>query len=121
MRPDAFEFTVTIPGDARLLGAVRLLTTQAAGYAQLSPEAGADLANEVERAADAAMTVTQVKDAPIEFQFAGDAKAVTVTISCAAPRSAAQPTSTPSDEGVSVQWSTAGERRICLIRQPVPA
>jgi hypothetical protein len=121
MRPDSFEFTVTIPGDSRLLGAVRLLTTQAAGYAQLSPEAGRDLADEVERAADAAMTATQAQDAPIEFQFAGDAKAVTVRISCDAARSTAPPPSAPSDAGISVEWTTSGERRVCHIRQPIPA
>jgi hypothetical protein len=121
MRPDSFEFTVTIPGDSRLLGAVRLLTTQAAGYAQLPPDAGRDLADEVERAADAAMTATQGQDAPIEFQFAGDPKAVTVRISCDAARSAATPQSSPSDDGISVEWTTSGARRVCHIRQPVPA
>ena len=121
MRPDSFEFTVTMPGDSRLLGAVRLLTSQAAGYAQLSPEAGRDLANEVERAADAAMTATAGKDEPIEFLFSGDATAVTVRISCDAARSTEPPQSSTSDEGISVEWTTAGARRICHIRQPVPA
>jgi hypothetical protein len=121
MRPDSFEFTVTIPSDSRLLGAVRLLTTQAAGYAQLSPDAGRDLADEVERAADAAMTATQVAESPIELQFAGDAKAITVRISCDAAQSAATPHSSPSDNGISVHWTTSGARRVCHIRQPVPA
>ena len=120
MRPDSFEFTVTIPGDSRLLGAVRLLASQAAGYAQLTPSAGKDLANEVERAADAAITSTNAKDAPIEFQFSGDATAVTVRISCDAARAAAPPQSFAGGDGISVEWTTEGLRRTCHIRQRVP-
>ena len=51
MTPNSFEFTVTLPGDARFLGAVRHLATQAADYAQLPSDTGAELAAEVARAA----------------------------------------------------------------------
>lgn len=121
MSPNSFEFTVTIPADAQLLGAARLLATQAAGYAKLPPNSGAELAAEVERAADAAMTSTRAHDAPIEFVFSGDANGVTVRVSCEAAATSERPRSFASDEGVSVDWTMEGSRQVCHIRQRLPA
>jgi hypothetical protein len=55
MTPTDFTFLLTMPGDARLIGAVRQLATQAAGYAQLTPDAAEGLAGHVERATQAAI------------------------------------------------------------------
>jgi hypothetical protein len=84
MTPTSFEFRLTMPGDPRLVGAVRQLTAQAAGYARLSAEVGQQLAEEVERATESAIQATQADDAPIEFEFTGDQREVSVRISCAA-------------------------------------
>jgi hypothetical protein len=73
-----------MPGDSRLVGAVRDLAAHAAGYAQLSAEAAQALAAQVARAAEAAIAATNSHDAPIDFRFAGGAVAITVTISYSA-------------------------------------
>jgi hypothetical protein len=39
MTPTSFEFTLILPGDARLVDAVKGLTAHAAGYAQLGDAA----------------------------------------------------------------------------------
>src|SRR5215218_10347784 len=39
MTPTSFAFTLTMPGDPRLVAAVRHIAVQAAGYAQLTAEA----------------------------------------------------------------------------------
>ena len=81
MTPTAFEFTVTMPGDVRLLEAIRLLALQVAGYAKLTADATAALAADVERETQAAMTSTTQHPPPIEFVFSGDARGVSITIS----------------------------------------
>ena len=73
-----------MPGDARLVGAIRGLAAHAAGYVHLSPDAAAGLAEEVARATEVAISATNSHDAPIDFRFASDGDSVTVTISCAA-------------------------------------
>ena len=118
MTPNSFEFTLTLPGDLRLLGAVRQLANQAADYAQLAPESRTELAAEVERAAGAA--IGQAAGGPIEIVFSGTDTAVTVTISCSSSADAPHPTSSAA-EGISVEWTNARGRRICHIRQRVPA
>ena len=119
MTPNSFEFTVTLPSDARFLGAVRQLATQAADYAQLPSDTGAELAAEVVRAADIAMAVESA-GRPVEIVFSGSDKAVSVTISCSSTAAAPGPAS-PSAEGISVEWTTAQGRRVCHIRQRIPA
>ena len=57
MTPTAFEFTVTMPGDVRLVEAIRQLAAQAAGYAQLTADASAALAATLSARPQAAMTV----------------------------------------------------------------
>jgi len=119
MTPNAFEFTVTLPGDSRFLGAVRQLATQTADYAQLPPETGAELAGEVERAASTAMAA-EVAGAPIEIVFSGTDKAVTVTLSCASTVATPGPRAS-SPEGISVEWTNNRGRHVCHIRQRIPA
>ena len=81
MTPDAFEFTVKMPADARLLEAIKLLAMQAAGYARLPADAGAALAADAERETQAAIRHTNGSNQPLELLFAGTDNAVTITIS----------------------------------------
>src|SRR5688500_6046987 len=103
MTPTAFEFTVTMRGDVRLVGAIRQLAEHAAGYVKLSADAGAGLATAVELAATAAIASAEVPPAEIEVRFSGAEDAVKVQISCDAAAAAAMPRST-SDNGISVDW-----------------
>src|SRR5688572_605467 len=112
MTPTAFEFTLTMPGDERLVGAIRQLAAHAAGYAQLSSGASQGLATEVERAASAAIASTDTQGAAIEVRFSGDETALKVQISCAATASAPAPHST-SNNGMSVDWTSDGSRHTC--------
>src|SRR5262245_10874888 len=118
MTPNSFEFTVTLRGDARFLAAVRQLASQSADYAQLPTDTRTELAAEVERATDAA--IGHAAGGPIEIVFSGTDRAVSVTISCAAlvetPHAASS-----STEGISVEWTSSNGRRICHIRQRIPA
>ncbi len=120
MTPTAFEFTLTMPGDVRLVSAVRQLAAQAAGYAQLSTTASEGLATEVERAATAAIAATKVRDAEIEVRFSGDENAVNVHISCDCRASAPTPHAV-SNNGMSVDWTSEGSRQTCRIRQRLSA
>jgi hypothetical protein len=119
MTPTSFAFTLTMPGDGRLVGAVRQLAAHAAGYAHLTAEAAATLAGHVERAAEAAVEASAA-EAPIELRFHGDDGAINVHIACAAAH-ASRPPRSLRDEGISVDWSTSGSRHLCHIRQRSPA
>jgi hypothetical protein len=81
MDPTSFRFFLTMPGDSRLVGVIREVSTHAGSYAKLSTdETGAF----VERVADAtasAIAATGVQDAPIEFRFFRSAGVLRVTIS----------------------------------------
>ena len=111
---------LTMPGDSRLVGAVRLLAAQAAGYAQLPPEAGSGLASHVAAATEAAIASTNSDHAPIELRFSGDEGMVSVHISCDAPH-ATRPPRSSSAGGVSVDWTTIGSRHTCHIRHRTSA
>jgi hypothetical protein len=65
--PESFNFTVTLPGDHRLIGVVRDLCVHAVGYARLSPDAGASFCD---RVADAArQAVADQPDASCRLVF----------------------------------------------------
>jgi hypothetical protein len=119
MTPNSFEFTLTIPGDARLLEVIRALVTQTAGYAQLTTDASRTLVDEVARAAQA-MSTPRTDGASLELVFSGDEQAITIKISSDRQPSAERPQSAQV-EGVSVEWSVNGSRQICRIRQKMPA
>jgi hypothetical protein len=119
MTPTSFEFTVTMPGDARLLGAIRLLAAQAATYAQVPAGAGDGFAGQVEQAVQDAIGSGGSRVVPIQLGFSGDDGAVTVTISYEAPSAA--PAASRSTDGLSVEWSANGSRHTCHIRQRLSA
>jgi hypothetical protein len=108
MTPTDFEFTLTMPGDARLVAAVRQLAAQAAGYAQLTADAAEGLAGHVERATQAAIATNGVPTT-IHLRFSGEPAAAVPL-----PRSS-------SIGDVLIEWSSEGARRTCRIRQPLPA
>lgn len=120
MTPTDFEFTMTMPGDARLVGAVRQLAVQAAGYAQVEAEVSQQLAEQVEHATQAFVASTAAPTAPIHVRFAGDGQTLDVVISADAAAGPAPPAST-SAGGVSIEWTRDGARQTCHIRQPIPA
>lgn len=119
MTPTDFEFTVTMPGDARLVGTVRQLAAQAADYAQLTAGAGEGFAGHVARATEAAIAEAPAPP-PIHVRFAGGERAIDVVISWDA---AAAPADRPAlaTGGVTVDWSSKGSRHTCRIRQTIPA
>jgi hypothetical protein len=110
----SFRFTMTMPGDARLVTAVRELTAYAAKYARLGEPAGSELADQVARVAEASIAVTGGKDRPIEFQFARDEDRLEVRIAFDVD-GAGSPATTKTADGVSVQWSREDGRHVCLI------
>jgi hypothetical protein len=114
MTPTDFEFTLTLPGDTRLIGAVRQLAAQAAGYAQQTSDAGERLATHVERAI--AVIVDATPSTSVHARFSGDAQAIDVVITCegASPRSLPGPS---ANDGLTVDWRTEGSRHTCHIRQ----
>jgi hypothetical protein len=80
MDPTSFQFVLSMPGDSRLVAAVRDLSAHAATYANLAPDVSQRFAQKVAEATESAIDETGIHDAPIEFRFDGDARAVCVTI-----------------------------------------
>ena len=117
MTPSAFEFTVTMPGDERLVTAIRQLTAHAAGYARLGAAACEELARDVQGASDAAVAAEAMM---IDYRFNGDADTLTVVVSFDAKAGAPTPRATASGGG-SVVWSADGARQTCHIRQRLSA
>jgi hypothetical protein len=122
MTPTSFEFTLTLPGDARLVDAVRGLTAHAAGYALLGDSARDGLASQVAAATQTAIAAARGSEAPIDVRFTGDDQAITVVISCEAQAAAPRPRSTTATtDEVSVDWETEGSRHVCHIRRRISA
>ena len=80
MHPTSFQFVMSIPGDSRLVPAVRDLTVHAATYANLAADVSQRFAQKVAEATMSAIDEAGMHDAPIEFRFDGDKQAVRVTI-----------------------------------------
>ena len=97
MEPNSFQFTLTMPGDSRLVPTVRELAAQVATYARLPAEAGQSFAQQVAAETESTIAATAVQDAPIEFRFDGDAETIRVTIT----------------------WSRNGSREARQIERPV--
>jgi hypothetical protein len=116
MTPTEFEFTVHIPGDARLVGAIRQLTAHAAGYAQLTADAGEHLAAHVERATETAISASASDTASIEYRFRADADAIVVMFSLIVTPTTPRPAPIASND-VTVEWTADGTRHVCRIRQ----
>jgi hypothetical protein len=121
MTPTSFEFTLTLPGDTRLVDAVRGLTAHAAGYALLGDAAREGLAGQVAAATETAIAAARGPEAPIDVRFTGDDQAITVVISCEAQPAAPRPASSAPTADVTVDWGIEGSRHVCHIRRRVSA
>lgn len=67
MSPESFNFTVTLPGDERLVGVVRDICAHAVGYARLPEAVGVSFCAQV---ADAARQAVSARpDAPCALVF----------------------------------------------------
>lgn len=110
----SFEFTMTLPGDTRLVGAVRDLAAHAAKYAMLAEPAAAALADRVAKAAETVIATTGGQDAPVEVRFTGGGSRLQVEVTREAPASGAVPESS-SEPGLTITWTRSGSRQTCLI------
>jgi hypothetical protein len=81
MDPTSFQFVLTLPGDNRLVGAVRDLSAHAATYAKLPGDVIQSFARKVADEMQSAIDNTGIQDAAIEFRFSGTADALLVTLS----------------------------------------
>lgn len=117
LRMDAtsFEFTLRMPGDPRLVGAVRDLTAHAASYAHLEAGAASVLASQVTAATEVAIAASGAQDTPVDFRFLREGGTLSVSIGVDAVRAAAWPTS--GGNGLTVDAARHGTRETCLITQ----
>jgi hypothetical protein len=76
--PDSFSFTLTVPGDARMVGVVRDLCAHAVGYARLPEPAGAAFCDRVAEAAGRAVGEQPLVPCRLEFRCADGQLRVTV-------------------------------------------
>jgi hypothetical protein len=81
MDANSFQFLLTMPGDKRMIGALRDLCAYAATYANVEASRGQAFAEEVVDTAQNIAAATGASDAPLEFRFEADAAAIRVTIS----------------------------------------
>ena len=117
MDATSFEFSMRMPGDRRLLLAVRDLAAYAANYALLGQPAASNLADEV-AASVAAIASTHRVDAPLALAFRRHATGFDVTIRCEAGDSLNTPPA-PTAQGLSVSWAHEGSEHVCRISQRV--
>ena len=78
MSPESFNFTVTLPGDHRLVGVVRDICAHAVGYAKLPEDAGASFCARVAEAARRRWPAAA--DAPCALAFDCTAGELRVTV-----------------------------------------
>jgi hypothetical protein len=105
-----------MPGDDRLVAAIRQLTAHAAGYARLTSDASELLAAHVERATATAISASQAQPAQFEYRFTGDAETLLVVLTCDVPPTTPRPEPVES-HGVRIEWAREGTRHVCRIRQ----
>ncbi len=115
MDATSFEFTLRMPGDLRLVDAVRDLTAHAASYARLEAGAASVLAAQVTAATEVAVAASGAEDAPVDVRFLRAGETLSVSIGCDAVRAAAWPTS--AGNGLTVDTARHGTRETCLITQ----
>lgn len=80
MEPHSFQFVLTLPGDTRLVGAVRDLTAHAASYAKLASDVSRSFADRVADEMQSAIDTTGIQDSPLEFHFTASADTLLVTL-----------------------------------------
>jgi hypothetical protein len=120
MDATSFEFSMQLPGDRRLLLAVRDLAAHAANYALLGQPAASNLADEVAAATEAAIASCHGVDAPLALDFRRHATGFEVVIRCEAGDALKTPPS-PTAQGLTVAWAREGVQHVCRITQRVTA
>ena len=78
MSPESFNFTVTLPGDHRLVGVARDLCAHAVGYARLPADAGTAFCDRVADAVVQAVASQPDTPCPLVFDCTGGELRVTV-------------------------------------------
>jgi hypothetical protein len=115
MTPTEFDFTVTMPGDPRLVDAIRQLTIHAAGYAQLNTQAAEQLAGHVEHESQVVIAAHSAQTALIAYRFTANPEALVVAFSCDVSPSFPRPPSSKNG-AVTIDWTSSGSRHECRIR-----
>jgi hypothetical protein len=115
MDATTFEFSLRMPGDPRLVDAVRDLAAHAAAYMKLASPAAEGLAAHVAAATRAAVEATPA--GPVDVRFTRHAGTFTVSIGLDTAQKAAWP---PSAGGLIVETSREDGRETCRISQAVP-
>jgi hypothetical protein len=115
MNQTSFEFTMQISGGRAMLGTVRDLASHVASYAGGQAVAAA-VADEVVTAAEAAIAASRGDGAPIDVRFKRTADCLEVFVAGGQAASLSS-THLSRGPGLSVDWSVAGGRQICHIRQ----
>lgn len=82
MDPTSFRFLLTMPGDERLVGAIRELATHAGVYAKLPSEEAGAFVERVASAAESLIADLSARDVPLEFRFFRSPDLLRVTITC---------------------------------------
>jgi hypothetical protein len=118
MDATSFQFTMTIPGDERLVGAVRDLTMHAAKYAQLSDDDVRTLVDDVLSAAAVSAPAAGSVNGMVVFRFDRTADRLDVTIEWEG-RTPTPPLGSRSSGSTSIQWTHDGRRQRCLISHRV--
>ncbi len=117
MDATSFHFTMTIPGDERLVGAVRDLAMHAAKYAQLSDPDIREFVDDVLSAATAASAAGGANGV-MQFRFERTADRLDLAIEWEG-KPAQAPRDSPSTGSTSTRWTHDGRRQRCLISHRV--
>ncbi len=114
MDATSFQFTMTIPGDERLVGAVRDVTMHAAKYAQLSHRDIRTLVDDVLAATAVSASAAGGANGMVEFRFERTADRLDVAIEWEG-RAPSTPRGSRASGSTSTHWTHDGRRQRCLI------
>ncbi len=112
MDATSFQFSMTMPGDARLIETVGELTAHAAKYAELAEPDARALVEQVVAAAVASSTAAAPGVLALSFQRTPVRFDVAIEWDGQAPSGTHD---TPTDAPTSVHWSHRGDRQRCLV------
>lgn len=108
---------MTIPCDARLTETVRDLTLHAAHYADLPGTAASTLAEQVQAVAASTIGAAGGSQQALELQIARDGDMLEIRISCQMQRQVVLPAHTSLSPDLTIEWSSDGPYRSCVISQ----
>ncbi len=117
MTSTRFQFTMTIPCDPRLTETVRDLAMHAARFAQLTEAVGTEVAAQVQAAAATTIDAAGGSQHTLELHIARDGGALDVRLNCEMPAHTGLPVRLSPSPGLTVEWSSDGSQRSCVISQ----